>query len=304
MKKRVEFAVVLGFALSLSCSALAGPPSQPFLFGAYTGPNVSLQQFETEINHTIAIDDHFQTFYELPKQAVAEDIEAGIMPMIVWDSDDNNGGSVLATDILAGKYDAQIAAEADSIAALGVPVILEWEPEMTGAQRMPLFFANVTQTQWGPTYVAVWLYMRNIFAQQGATNVQWAWSPGAGAYTTEWRGKIKCQPYFPGPQYVDWMGLHVYNKTKTPEPYDTDNDVVSFYAMAQQWAPGKPLISSQTGASNYGELAPEWISTAESGLKTEYPLIRGFVWFNSGTYTLKGDGLAAFAAMAADPNYQ
>jgi hypothetical protein len=310
--------IALACALALetcvgTTAAQADPPVQPFLLGAYTGVGVGVAQFEAEIGHTIAIVDHFEKFDMKLKGLIAEDIAAGRTPMISWNSDEVGGGSVLATDILNGVYDQQIKDMADSLAALNGTILVEWQPEMTANKRNALFFAGVAPAQWGPTYIAVWKYMRAIFAAEGATNTQWVWSPIGNAYKTQKDGTITCGPYFPGAAYVDWMGLHTFNKLDTPVAFGTDVDVVWFYYQAPIFAPGLPLIISQTAASHKTTAQQEWITTSQSSIETDYPLIRGYVWFNqdepqqpgsSRQYTLAGQGLTAFSAMANDPFYQ
>jgi hypothetical protein len=310
MNRVRKIAPVVAFALLTCVKAPAAWADQPFLFGAYTGEK--LAQFETMIGHTISIDDHFQTFSELPKSGVAQDIEEGLVPLISWTSNKahgGDGGSVSAEDILNGVYDSQLDGQADAIAALGGTVLVEWEPEMTDNPRNPLFMAGVAPDQWGPTYVAVWIHIHDIFVGRGATNVQWVWSPGGTAFESHWHVGIPCQPYFPGPAYVDWMGLHSFNKSRKPEAYDANPEFLAFYALAPSWAPGKPLMHAQTGATHETDAQSEWISTAQADLKSEFPLVRGFVWFNadvggSRAYALSGKGLAAFSAMADDPYFQ
>ena len=310
MHRAGETVAGLAAALLTCVGAEAALADQPFLFGAYTGEK--LAQFETLIGHSISIDDHFQTFSELPKAGVAEDIADGLVPMISWSSNKaqgGGGGSVLAQDILNGNYDSQLDDQADAIAALGGTVLIEWEPEMTDNPRNALFMAGVAPDEWGPTYVAVWIHIHDLFVARGATNVQWVWSPGGTAYESHWHVGIPCQAYFPGTAYVDWMGLHSYNKSPHAEAYDANSEFLAFYAQAPVWAPGKPLIHSQTGATHSTDAQSEWISTAQTDLKTEFPLVRGFVWFNADSagsrkYSLSGQGLTDFSAMAADPYFQ
>jgi beta-mannanase len=314
MTRSNVIAAVFVSALIAALGTEAAEAQQTFLFGAYTGPGLNTEQFEAEIDHTISIVGHTQPFSGLPGKSVIEDIAAGRVPLISWGSNLSHGKSVLASDILAGKYDQQFDQQADVIAALKSPVIIEWQSEMTDNKRNAPFFAGIAQDQWGSTYVAVWQHIHDIFVAEGATNAQWIWSPGDNAYQTEWNGVIPCQAYFPGADYVDWMGLHSFNKSDTPEAYDKNQEFTAFYAQAPEWAPGKPLMHSQTGATRMTNAQNEWISTAESSLQSEFPLVRGFVYFNEDSshpskgrsmkYKLGGAGLTAFQAMVADPYFQ
>ena len=44
-------------------------------------------------------------------------------------------------------------------------------------------------------------------------------------------------------------------------------------------APGKPLIISEVGCSEYGGSKAQWISQALESARTNYPLLRGLLWF-------------------------
>lgn len=294
------------------CASLSHAEAGQFLFGAYVFGNVA--QFEQTIGHKISVDAHSQVFGAMPKYDVLQDITNGRTPFIEWSSNNGHGGNVLASDILAGKYDQQFASQADAYVGLGATVLLEWQSEMTDNPRNAFFFSGIAQSDWGPTYVSVWQRMHAIFVARGATNVKWVWSPGDTAYVKRWNGLIPCQSYFPGPSYVDWMGMHDYNKFDTPVAYDSNKGFLAFYALAPQWAPGKPLIHSQTGATNATDAQREWIATAQTDLKSEFPLVQGFIWFNANganprpgmtkQYTLSGAGLTAFSTMAADSYFQ
>lgn len=316
MQNRLSVLFALAAALSLSSPTRADPPSH-FLLGAYPGSGGDREQaveaFEQKIGHTISIVDHYQKFDAMPSRGVTDDIAAGRSPMISWTSNTVNGGNAHALDILAGKYDAQINLQAREIALLGGTVLLRWQPEMTDNKRNEEFFAGVSLNQQGPTYVSVWQHIHRLFTRKDATNVQWVWAPGGNAYILR-HGVFPCATYFPGKNFVDWMGMDTYNKSDTPEAYDANPDFLAFYALAPMLAPGKPLIHTQTGATHTTDAQREWIATAQTSLKTEFPLVRGFVWFNVDTkksqdgssrqYSLEGAGLDAFSAMAGDPYFQ
>jgi beta-mannanase len=311
MSKAGNLTAAIVFALGV-CAAGAAQAGQPFLLGAYTGEKTDA--FETMVGHTIAIVDHFQNFPDMPKSGVTDDIAAGRVPFISWGSNLSNKTSVQALDILAGKYDKQLNAQAVAIAALGATILIEWEPEMTGNPRNKMFFNGVQLADRGPTYVSVWKYIHDIFVAKGATNVQWVWAPGGAAFRLRMNGEIPCQSYFPGPDYVDWMGLHSFNKSDTPMAYDANQQFLDFYARAPLWAPGKPLLHAQTGATSVTDAQQEWISTAQSSLKSEFPLVRSFIWYNVNAkhfvpghtqqYALTGAGLTAYQAMLNDPYFQ
>src|ERR1700733_7716688 len=273
MNGSVKFIATCGLALGICTGTQAAeaknPLDQPFLLGAFTGPGYGTAKFEALIGHTIALVNYFQKFSALPNPGFAKDIAAGRVPMVSWTSSDTNGDSVLAIDILDGIYDQHVQDVADAIAALKGTVMLEWEPEMLSNKRDQQFYTGVPPDQWGPTYVAVWQHMHDIFIARGATNVQWVWSPTGTEYKTEQNGQIACAPYFPGLGYVDWMGLHSYNKLNKPQSFVSENET-TFYYQAPIFGPGLPLIISQTAAGNTTRAQRVWIATAHSSIPRKY----------------------------------
>jgi hypothetical protein len=151
------------------------------------------------------------------------------------------------------------------------------------------------------------------FRAAGATNVQWVWAPGHKAYEKgQWR------LFYPGADYVDWIGVDDYNKSDTPQSFASDPGMLAFYAAA---APlGKPLMVAETGSVNDPRQNPDpqtlWLTTARAFLKS-HPAIKAFLWWNDpgklsrqnpgyggSGYLLLGPGLAAFRDMAGDPYFK
>ena len=154
-----------------------------------------------------------------------------------------------------------------------------------GVQVTPSDYATA-----GPTYVAVWKHVHDIFTAEGATNVAWVWAPAAnlfiskngGVDATDWK------LFFPGSTYIDWIANDHYNKTNTPESYATDPEIQDFYSQVSGL--GKPLMQSETGSypdpSQNPDPQTEWLSTMFAAMKTEYPAFRAMVYWdmNSSNY--------------------
>jgi mannan endo-1,4-beta-mannosidase len=57
-------------------------------------------------------------------------------------------------------------------------------------------------------YVGMWRQLHRIFSNTGMdeTNIQWVWSPNADEI-----GGIQTERYYPGDEFVDWIGLDGFN---------------------------------------------------------------------------------------------
>jgi hypothetical protein len=238
-----------------------------------------------------------------------------IVPMITW-MPYGNGNPLV--EIIQGVHDAAIQAEAQKAKALGVQIFMRWGHEMNGNWYPWAGYVNgeggdsdgglddagLPSTGAGK-YVAAWRHVHDIFVQEGATNVFWVWCPNANDVPeVPWNHWTN---YYPGDEYVDWVGIDAYNwgtssscciwqsfaTILTPSPY-------------QDYAGKKPLILPETASAEVGGNKAEWIDDMHQGLKTEFTGIRAVVWFDINKETdwrinSSPSALAAYESMAHDP---
>ncbi|OIJ63509.1 glycoside hydrolase family 26 protein [Streptomyces mangrovisoli] len=120
----------------------------------------------------------------------------GQLPMMAMVPDDTP-----LADIAAGKDDAYIRRLAGQIASYDGPLALSFAGEMNGPWN-----------SWGPEhtkaadFVAAWKHLHDVFDAQGVTNVIWVWTP----HVVDSGTTAKLRPYYPGDDYVDWVGLIGY----------------------------------------------------------------------------------------------
>lgn len=196
----------------------------------------------------------------------------GETPMVTLEPYLSSGVASLP-DIAAGKYDAYFRKEADAVRGLGMTVMIRFAHEM-----------NLLSSDWGPNkagntgsaYADAWRHIVTVFRAEGATNVQWVWAPNV-----DYGGRPFNQ-FFPGDEWVDYIGLDGYNwGTSGSESFaDFSKIFASSYATITQLST-KPLIITETAASEAGGNKAAWIE--ETFLETipqEMPRISGVIWFN------------------------
>ena len=124
-------------------------------------------------------------------------------------------------------------------------------------------------------FKAAWIYVHNYFRKNGAENVIWVWNP--------WK-PAAVQSYFPGKQYVDWIGVTNLN-------YAAKNGDKTSYSMQQLYQPfhehpvfkmGLPVMLAEMGSLAVENKQEGWLQNAFQDIKTKFPEIRAFVLFNSG----------------------
>lgn len=138
-------------------------------------------------------------------------------------------------------------------------------------------------------YITAWRHIRQIFADEGVTNVVWVWNVS---------GVLNPLTYYPGDAYVDWIGFDKYDDGNAP--------FLDAYQQAYGWlAPfNKPILVGETGAQAASQ--PTFFAAAVSTLQSQFPLIKGYIYFDAAPYTnwvITGPGMDAFKTMATDPYF-
>lgn len=171
--------------------------------------------------------------------------------------------------------------------AAGIPIFLRYASEMNGA--------------WVPwngdpqKYIEKFRMLHDVFAQE-APNVAMVWSPGdVPAYSID--------PYYPGDDYVDWVGVSLYT-----EPYGNGdpNDnmtgtspVERLQRLYDTYASRKPMMLSETGIGHYSHATNEsfqdWaildMQRLYEVMPYKYPRLKAITYFNvdQGTDKAKND---------------
>ena len=282
-------------------------PAHGALFGAWVEPSggatasheeSAVAGFERIIGRRLAIDNLYASWAApLPLGVARWDLRHGSIPMISW-----NGAQT--SKIVDGAYDALIRARALQLRELRGPVMLRWFWEMDSG-------ANAAVAGPPATFIAAWRHVYKIFAQVGATNVRWVWCPSGYGFA-----KGIAQPFYPGSNYVDWVGADGYNWA--PVRQVSWRTFGQIFAAFYKWgvSSGKPLLIGEFGVL---ERAPgqkaAWFSQADNQLRTQLPAIRAIVYFDSyrknvvfGKYfdwkvTSSPSSLSAFRDFANDPYF-
>ncbi len=200
-----------------------------------------------------------------------------------------NPGPSAYDNVLSGQYDTLITNCANQLKQWSNKTfIIRYMHEM-----------NITDSPWwaghsynqrsdgtGDTdkFKQTWRYVWQKFHDLGVTNVQWLWSPNWGSNPPDAWNAIP--NYYPGDQYVDWIGLSGYNwfpylGYAAPQTYVELYDGV---LQDLQCRYAKPILHAEIGSTHTGEQSKTaWMQDAYTRLQT-YPLLRAVVWFNDYAY--------------------
>jgi hypothetical protein len=190
---------------------------------------------------------------------------AGTIPMISWRGAKYAG-------ILSGRYDSMIARTARRLATTGKPTMLRWAWEMNGDWYA---WGGVNNPEQSAGFVKAWKHVWGIFADQGAKNVSWVWSPNwLSTPTDSWN---QVQAYYPGDKYVDWVAMSGYDlRRETPETL--------FDKVYARYSPTKPIMIAEVGSVDRGGTTKgDWITTF-ARWADQRPGVGAVTWFDTDTH--------------------
>ncbi|MFJ4850572.1 MULTISPECIES: glycoside hydrolase family 26 protein [unclassified Streptomyces] len=215
--------------------------------------------------------------------------QSGALTLMSWEP-----FHITLADIAAGKDDDYIKEYATAVRKLNLPVVLDFADEFNGGWEN-WGTKHVTAAE----FVAAWRHIHDVFADAGAANVIWAWSPNVINPVKQ----VELKPYYPGDGYVDWVGMIGYFTLQSDNAFDS----VFGPTMRQvRTFSKKPFIIVETAAEP-GERRRADVRNLFEGVAADDDLL-GFVWFD---YRKRADwrlkvsplALAEFKRLAADDRF-
>lgn len=204
------------------------------------------------------------------------------IPMITWEpwastfkgleafNEDLANNQKVLRYITQGYFDGYITKVAKKLKSYNRPVFLRFAHEFDNPQY-----------PWSPSgnnspddFIAAWKHVRGIFESLHAHNVVWVWNP--------WKAE-NMQAYFPGEEYVDWIGVTCLN-------YGNESPDKTWYGFNQLYnpfhkeikkLPELPVMVTEFGSLHTTGNQDKWILDAFTDIKSVYKEIKGVVFFNS-----------------------
>jgi len=261
-------------------------------------PEKNIKEFESLINHKIGSVMWYPTFADTFPMTQCENLKKlGKIPHLTWElfiPDSNvwntmpiEGNYKMMDDVLAGKYDDYIIKFATDAKTYGGKILIRFLHEFNGNWYVWSGKKNGGENGGAQKVVAVWRYVVYKFREVGANNVKWIWNPHGPSIDRSEESWNDIKNYWPGDNYVDWIGMDAYNwYPKDPwggkRPFrDFDNCFKDLYneciALGNQ-----PIIIAEFATPEFnfeGKTKADWINDALNKIKTDYPRIKMFIWF-------------------------
>ncbi|MET8911528.1 glycosyl hydrolase [Micromonospora sp. NPDC004551] len=173
--------------------------------------------------------------------------------------------------IADGEFDDYLRSWAEGVKSLGYPVAIRFAHEMNGDWYPWCEKANGNRPG---EYVEAWRHVHDLFERAGATNVSWVWSPNARWSKTT--GNLA--EFYPGDDYVDWVGATGYYGTGAWSEYWSFDAIFGPTLAEIRTFSRRPLVVTETGASDAGGRKAEWIRETFRTLPKHRDII-GLIWF-------------------------
>jgi len=279
---------------------------------AYTGAYIDFG--ETEDNVTLEALEDFEKMVGKHQAIVAfsnywgkqvfperqlEIIAAyGAVPLVYWSPWDHPYQEDTPPDrfnlhrILAGEWDRYIDYWAIQAKKYGKPILVSWGLEMNG-NWFPwsgVFYGggrvlpNTDPPRYeGPeVYKKAYRYIVDRVKTKGAYNIQWVFHANNSSNPDEPWNRIA--NYYPGSDYVDWLGLSAFGQ-QYPNPsgwISFDETLSPYYQEICALDPSKPFILAEWGVGEFpfsGNKA-RWIAEALRRMPVEFPRLKAAIFWH------------------------
>jgi len=235
---------------------------------------------------------------DFPRDTAGWITARGSVPFIrlmLRSSDEQDVAEPLYTmdNIIAGDFDTDLHAWFSDARDFGSALIVEFGTEVNGNW----FSWNGDWNGGGDTdgygdssypdgperFRDAFRHIIDISRQEGANNITWVFHIDRGDVPEEnWNTP---DMYYPGDEYIDWIGLSVYGPV---EP--TDDEIYDFvdlmdmgYGKAESLSSDKPIVLCEFAATdgNPGFRQEQWAEDALTEmLSGRWPRLIGFSWWN------------------------
>ena len=234
-----------------------------------------------------------------PGQQLAIITNYGAAPLVYWSPWDRpvhenvppgQRGRFDLRAILAGQWDGYIDMWATRAKEYGKPLFVSWGLEMNG-EWFPwsgVFYGKgepvegCAQCFAGPeTFKKAYRYVVDRVRARGALNILWVWHPNNSSNPDEpWNAMA---PYYPGPDYADWLALSAYGSQYPTENWiSMESAVTAYYKKISQVDPNKPIMLGEWGVGEFPKAGSkaQWFTDFFQRAPKEFPRLRAAIFWH------------------------
>jgi cellulose synthase (UDP-forming) len=220
---------------------------------------------------------------ELPVNVLETISARGAIPMITWepwtstfsklgDHPDLSKDRKVFAAVNEGVFDDYLQKCAIKIRDFHKPVFIRFAHEADN----PAYPWSAAGGNTAAEFRKAWERVVSIFVDNGVSNVSWVWNP--------WKPEAVSE-YFPGPNYVDWVGINVldYGKAGKDGKSYSFSELYEPYRKAMAMVAemkNKPVMIAELGCAGDDD-RDKWIGEALGAVGSKYREIRSVVFYNN-----------------------
>lgn len=255
----------------------------------------SLKQFENDIDHNFDFALWYTGFHKKYEPERMRDFldkayaDNKIVEMTLQPTLEHEAGNDLFR-VLNGEYDEFLDAYVKDIVDFEHPVLFRFANEMNGDWCEYSGYRMSLDTE---LYRELYKYIYSFFEKYNADNVIWVWNPNGKSFPDfNWNAE---EMYYPGNEYVDVLGLTLYN---TGNFYEGENwsEFSELYEPLYNKSIDKydmPFMITEFACARAGGNKEEWTKKMLSDLQ-DYKNIKVAIWWNHADYTPEGEVSRAY----------
>lgn len=280
--------------LMLTCIIFAGQakaakvpiPANGCYFSAYLEQDQ--KAFETLVEKEIAVGMFYidMNAADFPTATCEKYAANGTIPHLSWEP---FGDANSNQKIIDGTRDAYIRKWAQQAKKWGKPLFIRWGLEMNGnwypwdgehsGGAATAAFGDPAKPDGPERFAAAYRHIHDLFRAEGVDNVSWVFAPNIVSEPNAAWNKI--ENYYPGKDYVDWLGMDGYNWGNTNGGSWESFDQVFKGPYATIAALGdQPVMIAEFASAESGGNKSAWLADAFAKIKTGYPRMKAVTWFN------------------------
>ncbi len=213
-----------------------------------------------------------------PIEDLREVYKDGRIAMLTLQPFEKSLNWIAIPEFIEGQHDEKIIELAVKLKDLKEPILVrplnemngDWDPWCTW------FYGKDADL-----YIKAWQHIVNLMREHGGENIFFVWNPHDRSYPDfNWNN---AHLYYPGDDYVDWVGLTGYNNG-TSHPGDVwrefDHIYKPLYIDYLRRYSAKPFIITEFSTNEVGGDKAKWIENGFKSLAENYPNIKIAVWFD------------------------
>lgn len=291
-------------------SGIPLPPDGQFYQGVYPGGTTGeedditlggLLDYENVVNKKatwVYFSNNWYRSRKFPVETASWIRNAGSIPyirlMLRSKQKFNNDETVYTLqNIIDGKFDQALRAWCMDARNFGTPLLVEygtevnsdsfpWSGVANGAGSMEEY-GDPTLPDGPERFKDAYRHIIQICRDAGAVNITWVFHlDGDSTPEAAWN---KSGNYYPGNNWIDWIGISIYGAYTPMSPYHqifkTSMDRV--YAEIRGFAPRKPIIIAEFGSAKNNPIVDQvqWARDALTVItSSDYKNLIGFSWWN------------------------